>query len=70
MLVVIFCWVVRVDGEREDRVIMVGDEEVICDWVVIFSVFIMFEVCVVGDDVVVDKDDIIGWFNDWDCSNS
>lgn len=64
MLVVTFCWVVRVDGEREDRVTMVGDEEATCDWVVTFSVFTMFEACAAGDDVVADKDDITGWFND------
>lgn len=52
------------DGEREDRVTMVGDEETTCDWVVTFCVFTMFEACAAGDDAVADKDDITGWFND------
>lgn len=52
------------DGEREDKVTMVGDEEATCDWVVTFCVFTMLEACAAGDDEVADKDDITGWFND------
>ena len=59
------------DGEIEDNVTMLDDEETSCDWAVTFCVFTMWEACVAGeDDDVADMDVTTGWFKAWDCSSN